>query len=178
MAEASSSRVALVTGASSGLGSRFARVLAANGALTRDDNAFVDAFNENTGEIHLQGIDLTARVLLDPGDGLLQTFFETDAGFPVEQGLGLLHQHRQHQRQCQRETEEIINNVARQQRYKKNREQTTEITKMLRETVEITKMLRETYKITQLLRETTEIIRKIFVRQYKLRLQESETAEI
>ncbi len=56
--------------------------------------------------------------------------------------------------------------------------ETFTITKLSRETLEITKMLRETYKITKLLRETTEIIRKFFVRQYKLRLQESETAEI
>ncbi len=48
----------------------------------------------------------------------------------------------------------------------------------MRETEKITKMLRETEEITKKLRETEEIMAKIYVRQAKLQLLESETAEI
>jgi iron complex outermembrane recepter protein len=46
---------------------------ATNGALTRDDNAFVDAFNENSGEIHLQGVDLFGSYAFQVGPGRLTT---------------------------------------------------------------------------------------------------------
>ena len=52
-----------------------------------------------------------------------------------------------HQRQCKRETQEIINTALRQQRYKKYRPQTAEITKMLCEALEITKWHGETVQI-------------------------------
>ena len=43
------------------------------GNLTGNDAAFVDSFNENTGEIHLRGIDLTAAYGFDLGPGRLST---------------------------------------------------------------------------------------------------------
>ena len=55
--------------------------------------------------------------------------------------------------------------------------ETKEITKSLCETYKIANLSRETEKITKMLLETEEIIAKIYVRQAKLKLQESETAE-